>query len=156
MPQSKATKGCEGVIKTKVGSSTAYTAVTEVRDWTLTLSAELIDVSVLGNCSRQKIAGIKSGTGSLTAYLNESLNTASDNKARGGFEEGQTVWMELYPTGATPGTGTVTPDNPSTWKHTKVTFEAIITEVGVSGSAEGLVELTISFETSGTVTWSTI
>lgn len=130
-------KGCEGVLKVIRNSVTE--AITEVKDWTLTETTDVIDASSIGNCSRIKRAGMKAGTGSLTAWWQ---NDAS-NFSQGQLLPGEEVELELYPIG-------------DDTDKTKINFNALVTEKGISGSVDGLIEITISFETTGTITWSTI
>ena len=131
-------KGCEGVIKVS-NRVDAAVLVEEVKDWSLTEVTEMIDASSLGTCSRVKRPGIKSGSGSLTVWWQKALTPASQGLLKNGAE----IELELYPSGE--GTDNI-----------KVIFEAVVTEKGVSASVEGLVETSISYETSGDIIWSTI
>jgi hypothetical protein len=124
--------GSEGVVK--VGSNT----VAEVRDWNIAESAETIDDTTMGDTARTKKAGLTSANGSLTAYWDET-----DTSGQGAMTVGAEVTLNLYPEGATSG-------------DTYATGSAIVTETGKSGTSEGMVETTFSFEFNGAVTWGTV
>ena len=124
--------GSEGVVK--VGSNT----VAEIRDWNIAESAETIDDTTMGDTARTKKAGLTSANGSLTAYWDET-----DTSGQGAMTVGAEVTLNLYPEGATSG-------------DTYATGSAIITEAGKSGTSEGMVEATFSFEFNGAVTWGTV
>lgn len=125
-------KGSEGVVK--VGANT----VAEIRDWSISETAETIDDTVMGDTARTKKPGLTSASGSLTAYWDEA-----DTSGQGAMTVGAEVTLNLYPEGATSG-------------DTYATLSAIITEVGVSGTSDGMVESTFSFEANGAVTWGTV
>jgi len=125
-------KGSEGVAK--VGTST----ISEIRDWSLSESAETIDDTVLGDTARTKKAGLTDASGSLTAFWDES-----DTSGQGAMTVGSEISLNLYPEGATSG-------------DTYATLTAIITEKGISTSLDGMVETSVSFEANGAVTWGTV
>ena len=54
-------KGSEGVAK--IGTST----IAEVKDWSISESADTIDTSSMGDTARTKVAGLTSASGSMTA-----------------------------------------------------------------------------------------
>jgi hypothetical protein len=125
-------KGSEGVVK--VGANT----VAEVRDWSLSETADTIEDTTMGDSARTRKAGLTSASGSITAYWDES-----DTTGQGAMTVGAEVTLNLYPEGATSG-------------DTYATLSAIITEAGVSASFDGMVEATFSFEANGAVTWGTV
>lgn len=125
-------KGSEGVAK--VGTST----ISEIRDWSLSESAETIDDTVLGDTARTKKAGLTDASGSMTAFWDEA-----DTGGQGAMTVGSEITLNLYPEGATTG-------------DSYATLTAIITEKGVSTSLDGMVETSVSFEANGAVTWGTV
>ena len=125
-------KGSEGVVK--VGANT----VAEVRDWSLSETADTIEDTTMGDSARTRKAGLTSASGSITAYWDET-----DTTGQGAMTVGSEVTLNLYPEGATSG-------------DTYATLSAIITEAGVSASFDGMVEATFSFEGNGAVTWGTV
>jgi hypothetical protein len=124
--------GSEGVVK--VGANT----VAEVRDWSLSETADTIEDTSMGDSARTRKAGLTSASGSITAFWDET-----DTTGQGAMTVGAEVTLNLYPEGATSG-------------DTYATLSAIITEAGVSASFDGMVEATFSFEANGAVTWGTV
>jgi len=119
-------KGSEGFAK--VGSNT----IAEIKDWSLSESADTIETTTLGDNARTKIAGLTSASGSMTAFWDET-----DTSGQGALTAGSTVTLNLYPEGVTAG-------------DTYATTNVVITEKGVSTSLDGMVETSISFECDGT------
>ena len=124
--------GSEGVVK--VGSN----EILEVREWSLTETADTIEDTSMGDSARTRKAGLTSASGSVTAYWDETNTTG-----QGALTVGAEVTLNLYPEGATTG-------------DTYATLSAIVTEAGVSASFDGMVEATFSFEANGAVTWGTV
>ncbi len=125
-------KGSEGVAK--VGANT----IAEVKDWSLSESAETIDDTVLGETARSKKVGLTSASGSLTAFWDET-----DTAGQGALTVGASITLNLYPEGAVTG-------------DKFASFEGLITEKGVSTSLDGMVETSVSFEANGAVTWAVV
>ena len=125
-------KGSEGVAK--VGTNT----IAEVRDWSLSETAETIDDTTLGDTARTKKSSLTTASGSLTAFWDET-----DTSGQGAMTVGAEVTLNLYPEGATSG-------------DTYATLSAVVTEKGVSTSLDGMVETSVSFEANGAVTWGTV
>jgi len=125
-------KGSEGVAK--VGTNT----IAEVKDWSLSETAETIDDTTLGDTARTKKSSLTTASGSLTAFWDET-----DTSGQGAMTVGAEVTLNLYPEGATSG-------------DTYATLSAVVTEKGVSTSLDGMVETSVSFEANGAVTWGTV
>jgi hypothetical protein len=125
-------KGCEGSVK--VGTD----VVAEVRDWSLDETTEILDVSTLGSCSKKKKAGMTDGTGSISCLWDDT-----DTVGQGALTNGAKVELNLYPKGDTTGSAFVT-------------FQAIITSAGISGSFDGMVEKTFNYEATGAIVWGTV
>ena len=125
-------KGSEGVVK--VGANT----VSEIRDWSLSETAETIDDTTMGDAARTRQASLTSASGSLTAFWDET-----DTNGQVAMSAGSAVTLNLYPEGATSG-------------DQFAALAAIITENGVSATLDGMVEASFSFESNGAVTWSTV
>lgn len=125
-------KGSEGYVK--VGSNT----VSEVRDWSLTMSADTIEDTAMGDSARTYKSSLTSATGSITCYWDET-----DTTGQGAMGAGDEITLNLYPEGATTG-------------DTYYTMSAIITEEGASASFDGMVEATFSFQANGAVTTATV
>ena len=125
-------KGSEGVIK--VGSNT----IAEIKDFSLSETAETIDDTTMGDSARTKQVGLTTASGSMTAFWDET-----DSSGQGAMTVGAEVTLNLYPEGATTG-------------DTYATLTALITEKGVSTTLDGMVETSVSFEANGAVTWGTV
>jgi len=125
-------KGQEGFVK--VGANT----VAEIKDWTLSESAETIDTTSMGDTSRSYVPSLTSASGSISVHWDET-----DTTGQGAMTVGSEVTLNLYPEGDTSG-------------DTFATLSAIITEAGVSSSFDGLVEASFSFQANGAVTWGTV
>jgi len=125
-------KGSEGVVK--VGSNT----ISEVRDWSIEETADVIEDTSMGDSARTKKVGLTSASGSLTAYWDET-----DTNGQESMTIGASVTLNLYPEGSA---------NASTY----ATCTAILTSVGVSASFDGMVERTFSFDVNGAVTWGAV
>jgi hypothetical protein len=124
--------GSEGVVK--VGANT----VAEVRDWSLSETADTIEDTSMGDSARTRKPGLTSASGSISAFWDEA-----DTTGQGAMTVGAEVTLNLYPEGATSG-------------DTYASLSAIITEAGVSASFDGMVEATFAFEANGAVTWDTV
>ena len=125
-------KGSEGVAK--VGSNT----IAEIKDFSLSETAETIDDTTMGDSARTKQVGLTTASGSMTAFWDET-----DTSGQGAMTVGAEVTLNLYPEGATTG-------------DSYATLSAIITEKGVSTTLDGMVETSVSFEANGAVTWGTV
>ena len=117
--------GSEG----KVFIGTAQVA--EVRSWSLEVTADTVDASIIGTQWRKNQATIKSWSGSFDAFWDES-----DTTGQGALVAGATVTLNLYPEGNATGA--------TYWSG-----QAIVTSVSYSGSFDGIVEATFSFTGSG-------
>jgi hypothetical protein len=125
-------KGSEGTAK--IGSA----VIAEVKDWSISESAETIDDTTLGDTARTKQVGLTSASGSMTAFWDET-----DATGQGAMTVGAEVALKLYPEGATTG-------------DKYASFSAIITEKGVSTTLDGMVETSMGFEANGVVTWGAV
>ena len=125
-------KGSEGTAK--IGAN----AIAEIKDWSISESAETIDTSKMGDSARTKTVGLTTASGSLTAFWDET-----DTTGQGAITVGAEVALNLYPEGATTG-------------DTFAALTAIITEKGVSTTLDGMVETSVSFEATGAVVWAAV
>ncbi len=124
-------KGSEGVAK--IGANT----IAEIKDFSLSETAETIDDTTMGDSARTKQVGLTTASGSMTAFWDET-----DTSGQGAMTVGASVTLNLYPEGATTG-------------DKYATLTALITEKGVSTTLDGMVETSMSFEANGAVTWGT-
>lgn len=123
--------GIDGVIK--VGTS----AVAEVRNWSITESAETYDDTTQNDTARTYKAGITSWSAIATAFWDET-----DTSGQVALTIGASVTLNLYPEGATTG-------------DTYYTGTALVTSVGVSVPTGGMIERSYSFQGTGALTIGT-
>jgi predicted secreted protein len=125
-------RGQEGLVR--VGTS----AVAELRSWSLDITQDTIEDSTMGDTFRTYTTGMKSWSGQLTCYWDESDTNAQ---------------MALAPLGTNAGTATVTllPEGTST---AATTYSGVVVVTGCSHTAsfDGMVEATYSFQGTGTLT----
>jgi predicted secreted protein len=112
--------------------------VAEVKSWSLEITSDTVDASIIGTSWRKNQATIKSWSGSIEAFWDET-----DTQGQGGMAVGSTVTLNLYPEGNTTGDKYFTGD-------------AIITSKSISGAFDGIVEASFSFTGTGAVTESTV
>lgn len=124
--------GSEG--KVFVGSS----QVAEVKSWSLEITSDTVDASIIGTEWRKNQATIKSWSGSLDGFWDET-----DTTGQGELTAGATVTLNLYPEG--DDTGAIY------WSG-----DAIVTSISYSASFDGLVEVTFSFTGNGALTEQTV
>ncbi len=124
--------GSEG--KVFVGSS----QVAEVKSWSMEITSDTVDASIIGTQWRKNQATIKSWSGSFDAFWDET-----DTTGQGAVTVGGTVTLNLYPEGDDTGA--------TYWSG-----DAIITSISYSASFDGIVEATFSFTGTGALTESTV
>lgn len=122
-------KGYEGSVK--IGIAT----VARVTEWSFSETAEIIDVTALGDSSRVKVTGLKSGSGSITCQLDDA-----DATGQGAMDAGNSgVALKLY-----------------TDADSFVEVTAVMSEVGISVPLDGVVERSFTFESTGPITWTNL
>ena len=125
-------KGSEGV--EKIGTDT----VAEVKDWSLSETAETIDDTIMGETARTRKSSLTTASGSISAFWDET-----DSSGQMAMTAGAEVALKLYPEGATTG-------------DYFASLSAIITTFDVSAAMDGMVEASFSFEANGAVTWAAV
>ncbi|PIQ84658.1 MAG: hypothetical protein COV75_01075 [Candidatus Omnitrophica bacterium CG11_big_fil_rev_8_21_14_0_20_63_9] len=124
--------GSEG--KVFVGSS----QVAEVKSWSMEITSDTVDASIIGTEWRKNQATIKSWSGSFDAFWDET-----DTTGQGALAVGGTVTLNLYPEGDDTGA--------TYWSG-----DAIITSISYSASFDGIVEATFSFTGTGALSELTV
>ena len=123
--------GSEGVVK--IGTYT----MAETRSYTLTETGDTIEDSVMGDSYRTYKSGMKTFTGSIVCYWDET------ESAQSALTVGAGVTLNLYPEG-----------NAATDKY--FTGSVLVTSIERSAAFDGMVEATFSFQGTGTLTLSTV
>lgn len=103
------------------------TQVAEVKSWSLEVTADVVDASVIGSNWRKNQSTIKSWAGSFEAFWDEE-----DSNGQGALVAGKIVILNLYPEGDEEG-------------NTYFTGNVIITSISYKASFDGLVEASFSF-----------
>ena len=101
--------------------------IAEVKSWSLEVTSDTVDASIIGSQWRKSHPTIKSWAGSFEAFWDEE-----DKNGQGKLSAGNTVTLSLYPQGDEEG-------NPY------FTGKVIITSVAYKASFDGLVEASFSF-----------
>jgi len=122
--------GSEGVVK--IGTNT----ISEVRSFTITETGDTIEDSTMGDASRTYKAGMKTFTGSVVCFWDET------DTAQIALTVGASVTLNLYPEGTTTG-------------DKYYTGSVLVTSIERSAAFDGMVETTFSFQGTGTLTLST-
>ena len=117
----------------KIGSTT----IGELRSYSLSESVGTIEDTTLGDAAKTYKAGQTTFSGSCEMFWDEG------DAGQNAVTIGAAVVLNLYPeadaSGATYATGSV-----------------IVTEVGVAGAIERMVEQSCSFTGTGALTWGTV
>ena len=126
------TAGSEG--KVLVGSD----QVAEIKSWSLEITSDTVDASIIGTSWRKNQATIKSWSGSFEGFWDDT-----DTMGQGALTVGSTVTLNLHPEGNDTG-------------DTFWTGDVIITSISYNASFDGIVEASFSFTGNGALTESTV
>lgn len=125
-------KGSEGTVK--IGAN----AIAEVRSYSIESTADTLEDTVMGDTARTFLPSLTSWSGSVDVFWDET-----DTNGQLAADVGSSITLNLYPEGSTTGdfyyTGT-----------------AIVTGKSVTGSFDGMVEASISFQGTGALTETTV
>jgi len=124
--------GSEGTVK--VGSN----AVAEIRSYSIEESADTLEDTSMGDTARTYKPSLTNFTGSLDVLWDET-----DATGQGALTIGAEVTLNLYPEGDTSG-------------DTYYTGSAIVTGRSITGSYDGLVEMSISVQGNGALSETTV
>lgn len=128
--------GSEGVVKTSEKDGTPAT-VGEVRSYSIESSAEVIEDTVLSDTDRTYKVGLKTFTGTLELFFDET----DTEQAR--LDVGTEIEFEVYPEGDASG-------------DTYYAGEAIVTGRSITASVDGMVEMSITVQGNGALTETTV
>lgn len=126
--------GSEGTVK--VGA----VAIAEIRSYSVEQTGDTVEDTTMGDAWRTHKTTLKSWTGSVDVYWDET-----DTTGQGALSIGSSVTMNFYPEGATAGTS-----------ETYLTGTAIVTGVTVTASFDGMVESTLTVQGVGALTSATL
>jgi hypothetical protein len=125
-------KGSEGTVKSGAN------AIAEIRSYTITETADVLEDTSMGDSSRTYLASLKTFTGSIECFWDET-----DTNGQLTLDVGATVTINIYPEGSTSG-------------DVYYTGSVIITEKSVTASFDGMVEASFSFQGTGALSESTV
>ena len=131
-----ATRGCAGKVYTSITSGTPAD-VADVTEWSFEETAENLDASVMGACTKAFVAGPVQASGTITCnWAQPTVATADAEQVLLGAV-GTNVKLVLYPAGVTAGYR----------KYTAAS--ALITSVRYGASVNGFVSSTFSYFVNG-------
>jgi len=123
--------GSEGSVA--VGSNT----IGEVRSFSLTISGETIEDTVMGDTHRSYKAGLKDATASVEMFFDEDALSGSTGQAE--LSVGDSITLNLYPAGTAVGTR-------------YYTGTALVTSKAVTSTFDGMVEMSAEVQFTGGLT----
>ncbi len=131
--------GNAGVIKLDDDTGTIQT-VAEVRSYSIETTADTIEKTIMGNSTRQYVKGISTFTGTADVYWDPTHFTTVDANPTVGSvgATNKVVTLEIYPEGS----------------GSKWSGEVLVTGYTVNGTFDGMIEASISFQGTGSLSWS--
>tara|TARA_R110000772_G_scaffold246780_1_gene360506 strand:+ start:175 stop:570 length:396 start_codon:yes stop_codon:yes gene_type:complete len=127
-------KGNDGVVK--LGTSGGTNIVGEVKSYSLEHTADTIEDTKMGDGARTYKASLKSFSGSLDVFWDDT-----DTDGQGAFVVGNEIEVNLYPAGVS---------------DTYYSGSAIVTGVSRTGSFDGMIEASLSIQGNGDLTTTTV
>lgn len=124
--------GSEGTVH--VGT----TAIAEIRSYSMTETADTIEDTVMGDSSRTYKSSLKSFSGSVDVYWDET-----DTSGQQAMSVGSEITIKFYPEGATSA-------------DTYYYGSAIVTGLTINGSFDGMVEASLTVQGNGALTKGTV
>jgi len=129
-------RGCRG--KVKVAATGTAVLIGELTNWSFEETAEQIDASEMGNCTKKFEAGAVQTSGELTFHMDLGASSNQDEFAVGGNPT-----IEIYPEGDGSGAN----------YYATATNGSTITSISRDGGGvDGLNELTVGFTVNGAMT----
>ncbi|MBX6361318.1 MAG: hypothetical protein IRZ03_14705 [Acidobacterium ailaaui] len=123
----------------KLGASGGSTAVGQVKDWTLTLSADIMDTTTMGNGPwKTYMAGLLGGEGKLTCNF-DPTDTGGQLALQQALLTGGTVTVNLYVT---------------TSPNHYYSATALVKQMEIKLATDSIVEASLDVTLSGPVTYS--
>ena len=122
----------EGTVK--VGANT----ILELKSYTIEESGDTIETTALGDTSRTYVAGLKTFTGTIECYWDET-----DTTGQGALSVGSQITINFYPEG----------DASSDIYYTGT---AIVTGQSITGTTDGTVDRSFTIQGSGALSESTV
>jgi predicted secreted protein len=124
--------GSEGTVKSGAND------IAEIRSFSLEESADTIEDTTMGDTSRTYLTGLKTFSGSVDVFWDET-----DTNGQVSFAVGSSVTLAVYPEGDTSG-------------DTYYSGTAIVTGRTITSSFDGMVEASFTLQGTGALTASTV
>ncbi len=124
--------GSEGTVK--IGAN----AIAEIRSYSIEETGDTIEDTTMGDSARTYKAGLKDFSGSVDVYWDET-----DTTGQGACTVGSSITINVYPEGSTSA-------------DVYYTGTALVTGFSVTGSFDGMVEASISFQGTGGLSKATV
>lgn len=124
--------GSEGTVKSGAN------AIAEIRSFSLEESADTIEDTTMGDASRTYLTGLKTFSGSVDVFWDET-----DTDGQVSFAVGSSVTLAVYPEGDTAG-------------DTYYSGTAIVTGRTITSSFDGMVEASFTLQGTGALTATTV
>jgi hypothetical protein len=125
-------------------------AVLAVRSWSIDMTADTIETTVMGNDSRTYVKGLSTFSGTADVYFDPDTSTT-------GFDAAETTFnptVGLVGAAGVAGKFYVVLDASGTNTDQAFTGNLIVTGYTVNSSMDGMVEGSISFQGTGATTFS--
>lgn len=136
------TRGCIGVVYAKdLAVTGAATQVFGVSSWDFAETADQLDASEIGDCTKIQVAGAVETSGTLNLWWDTATGAH-----QGDLTVANTVALEIYPAGATSGAT----------KYATPTGGAVITDVTRNGGFDTVVNSVVSFSVIGAMATSAV
>jgi predicted secreted protein len=124
--------GSEGTVKSGAND------IAEIRSFSLEESADTIEDTTMGDTSRTYLTGLKTFSGSVDVFWDET-----DTNGQVSFAVGSSVTLAVYPEGDTSG-------------DTYYSGTAIVTGRTITSSFDGMVEASFTLQGTGALTAATV
>ena len=135
--------GNNGVVKIDGSIGGSLVTVLGVRNFTVEMTADTIETTTMSNDTRRYLKGLSTWSGSADVYLD------TDHMTGGG-----SAIASLITTGGTVGEASATVELYLNNTANKFAGECIITGFTVNSSFDGMVEASITFQGTASVTYS--
>ena len=124
--------GSEGTVKSGANE------IAEIRSFSLEESADTIEDTTMGDTSRTYLTGLKTFSGSVDVFWDET-----DTNGQVSFAVGSSVTLAVYPEGDTSG-------------DTYYSGTAIVTGRTITSSFDGMVEASFTLQGTGALAAATV
>ena len=131
--------GNAGLVQVDDDAGSAQT-VAEVRSYSIETTSDTIEQTVMGDSTRQYVKGLATFSGTADVYWDPTHFTTVDANPTAGTvgATNKVVTLRIYPTGS--GTS---------WSG-----EVVVTGYTVNGTFDGMVEASITFQGTGSLSWA--